>query len=245
MDWQLSGYLALWKEDLLHTLEDFVFREEVTGSLSLSLPGSVWVCSPAMRLQFKVRLSVSDARSLILFDLLASIPIILYYIVLSCILISYLVKLSFLLRSLLLFWTCFSFCFVFWAQLPSPYPPPFPFFLFVFFWGGEGEGWWACRPAAPSHTQVDLDNSVTPCVLMSWKQLFWNLPGKFNSNPICFTRTEYGINFEDLFHTYKKLIEREAGKDHKIHCFISKDGRISLLQIHVTVWGSETTGQII
>ena len=145
MDWQLSGYLALWKEDLLHTLEDFVFREEVTGSLSLSLPGSVWVCSPAMRLQFKVRLSVSDARSLILFDLLASIPIILYYMVLSCIFISYLVKLSFLLRSLLLF--CF------WAHLSSPYPPPFPFpFL------GPGD-LRACCPQSQVH--IDLDSSVT------------------------------------------------------------------------------------
>ena len=145
MDWRLSGYLALWREEL-HTSEDFAFREEdklqerKSQDFFLSLPGSVWVCSPAMHLQFKVRLSVSDARSLILFDLLASIPIILYYMVLSCIFISYLVKLSFLLRSLLLFWICFSFCFVFWAQLPSPYPPPFPFFLFVFFWGGGGGG---------------------------------------------------------------------------------------------------------
>ena len=73
--------------------------EEVTGSrslaLSCSLSGSVWVCSPAACLQFKVGLLVSDTLSLILFDLLASVSIILYYILLSCISISYLVKLNF------------------------------------------------------------------------------------------------------------------------------------------------------
>ena len=56
-----------------------------TRALSRSLPGSVWVCLPAVHLQFKVGLSVSEAVSLILFDLLASVPIILYYIVLSSI----------------------------------------------------------------------------------------------------------------------------------------------------------------
>ena len=67
----------------------------LSGSLSRSLPGSVWVCSPAMHLQFQVGLSVSDTLSLILFDLLASISIRLHYTVLSCILISYLLILRF------------------------------------------------------------------------------------------------------------------------------------------------------
>jgi len=31
--------------------------------LLLSLPGSVWVCSPAVCLQFRIRLSVSDILS--------------------------------------------------------------------------------------------------------------------------------------------------------------------------------------
>jgi len=61
-------------------------RKEVTGSCSLALsrllPGSAWVCSPALHLQFKVGLLVSEALSLILFDLLASVSIRLYYIVL-------------------------------------------------------------------------------------------------------------------------------------------------------------------
>ena len=56
-------------------LRDFTVREEdkpqeeVTGShslsLSRSLPGSVWVCSPAVHLPFKVGFSFSDTLSLI------------------------------------------------------------------------------------------------------------------------------------------------------------------------------------
>jgi len=53
-----------------------------TRALSHSLPGSVWVCLPAVCLQFKVGLLVSETVFLILFDLLASVSIRLYYIVL-------------------------------------------------------------------------------------------------------------------------------------------------------------------
>ena len=74
--------------------EEDMSREEVTGScslagaLSLAAWQRVWVCFQAMHLQFKVDLLVLETLSLILFDLLASISIRLYYIVLSCIPIS-------------------------------------------------------------------------------------------------------------------------------------------------------------
>ena len=151
MDWQLSRYLILRREEELHIPGDFTVREEdkprgkwwdLALWLSCLLPGSVWVCSPSVRPQFKAGFPVSDILSLILFDLLASISLILYYIVLSCILISYLVKLSFLLRSLLLF--CF------WTELPFPFHSPFPFpFL----------AWRACCPLL--RAQTDLDNFMT------------------------------------------------------------------------------------
>ena len=68
---------------------------------------SLWCVLPShLAFSITVRPLVLDILSLILFDLLASIPIMLYYIVLSCIPIPYLVYQLFSLSSLLLF--CFQ-----------------------------------------------------------------------------------------------------------------------------------------
>jgi len=143
---QNSIYLVLRRGEELHTPEDFASRGEdkTSKSWDFSLAHCLAVCDCApllFHLQFKARPSVPDTHSLILFDLLASDPIILYYIVLSCILISYLVKLTFLLRLLLLF--------NLWAQLPTPY------FLLLFSFP-----FWASGPAGLLPPVTDIDWAI-------------------------------------------------------------------------------------
>ena len=143
-----SGYLVLRREEELHTPKDFAFRwEDKTHKWrdSLSHCLAVWMCSPAVLPSIESK-AFGFGRSLShLFDFLGSIPIILYSIVLSWIEISCLVKINFppqITAAVL--------------SLSSP-----PISLLSLFSPSPFLGQWACRPAAPSRIQIDLDNSVT------------------------------------------------------------------------------------
>lgn len=98
-------------------------QEEVTRSCSLtlshSLPGSVWVCSPAMHIQFKVGLSISDTLShFILFISLDFTRIALYCVIVHSDIIFSKIKLSSL--------DCCH-CYVLGASSHLPTLPLFPF----------------------------------------------------------------------------------------------------------------------
>ena len=146
MYWQLSGYLVLRREEELHIPGDFTVREEdkpweqVMGSrsrtqaLSRSLPGGVWVCSPAMCLQFKVGLLGSKALSYFIWFISLNFNYIaLYCIILHSDIIVGKIKFSSLDRC-----RCSAFG-------PSSHLPTLP--LFPSHFGRQG----AYGPAAPGH----------------------------------------------------------------------------------------------
>ena len=145
MDWQLSGYMVLRREEELHIPVRCTFRkedkprEEVTGSgsLALSHSGSVWVCSPAMHLQFKVGLSVLDTLSYFIWFISLNFNyIVLYCVVLHFDIIFSKIKFSSLDRC------CCS------VLGPSSHLPTLP--LFPSHSGATG----AQGPAAPCHGHI-------------------------------------------------------------------------------------------